>query len=136
MALLERGYKAAATTELERKVRELEERDKTAQTKLQFFEDAICTKSNLNFAERLNLISASQADDYRQRILKAMLAFKYLQKTETRDDIVDGFENPRERAARYQKMESYNAQIVQARACVDQSSGSQNSALHDDERVR
>ena len=33
MPLFERGYKAAATAELERSVRELEERNKTAQTK-------------------------------------------------------------------------------------------------------
>lgn len=38
-----------------------------------------------------------------------------MQRTETRDDIVDSFENPRERAARYQDMDSYNTQIAKER---------------------
>ena len=131
MQLFERGYKAAATAELERSVRDLEERDKTAQTKATFMEDAANTESNLNFAERINLISVTQADAYRERMLKAQLDFERMQRTETRDDIVDSFENPRERAARYQDMDSYNAQIAQerARANADKSGGEQSRII-------
>ena len=52
MPLLERGYKAAAATELERSIRDLEERDKEAQTKPDsvFMEDASKLKNNLDFA--------------------------------------------------------------------------------------
>ena len=76
MPLFERGYKAAATAELERSVRELEERNKTAQTKTDFMKDAASTESNLNFAERINLISTTQAEAYRERMLKAHLDFE------------------------------------------------------------
>lgn len=118
MALFEKGYKAAAIAELERSVRDLEERDKTAQTKPAFEKDAADTQSNLNFAERLNLINAVQAEAFRQRIQKAQIDFEHMQRTETRDDIVDSFENPRERAARYQDMDKYNAQIAAERANI------------------
>ncbi len=140
MPLFERGYKAAATAELERSVRELEERNKTAQTKTDFMKDAASTESNLNFAERINLISTTQAEAYRERMLKAHLDFERMQRTETRDDIVDSFENPRERAARYQDMDSYNAQIAQerAKANADKSNGEQSHTIsHEaDERTR
>jgi len=116
MALFEKGYKAAAIAEIERSVRDLEERDKTAQTKPAFEKDAADTQSNLNFAERLNLINAVQAEAFRQRVQKAQIDFERMQRTETRDDIVDSFENPRERAARYQDMDKYNAQIAAERA--------------------
>lgn len=140
MPLFERNYKAAATADLERSVRDLEERDKTAQTKPAFLKDAASVESNLNFAERLNLISVTQADAYRQRMLKAQLDFERMQRAETRDDIVDDFENPRERAARYQDMDSYNAQIAQerARANADKGNDSQSHTIsHEaDERTR
>ena len=116
MALFEKNYKAAAIAELERSVRDLEERDKTAQTKPAFEKDVADTQGNLNFAERLNLINAVQAEAFRQRVQKAQIEFERMQRTETRDDIVDSFENPRERAARYQDMDKYNAQIAAERA--------------------
>lgn len=115
MALFERNYRAAATAEFERSVRDLEERDKVAETKSVFQKDATDVQSNLNFAERINLVSTVQADAYRDRILKAHLAFDRMERTETRD-FVDDLENPRERSARYQNMDTYNAQIAQERA--------------------
>ena len=102
--------------------------------------DAASTESNLNFAERINLISTTQAEAYRERMLKAHLDFERMQRTETRDDIVDSFENPRERAARYQDMDSYNAQIAQerAKANTDKSNGEQSHTIsyEADERTR
>lgn len=115
MPLFERGYKAAATAELERSVRELEERNKIAQTKADFMKDAASTESNLNFAERINLISTTQAEAYRERKIQTSLAdFKRLERLETRD-IVNDFENPREIARRYYDMDSYNTQIAKER---------------------
>lgn len=118
MKLFEKDYKAAATSEFERSVRDLEERDKVAQTMpvSVFSKDKGEVQSNLNFAERLNLITTIQADTYRKRILKAQHDYEHMQRTETRDDIVDGFENPSEQAERFQDMESYTAQIAQERA--------------------
>lgn len=115
MALFEKNYKAAAVTELERSVRDLEERDKTAETKPVFQKDMSEAQSNLNFAERLNLVSAVQADTYRERMKKAHQNFERLERNETRD-IVNDLENPRERSARYQDMDMYHAQLAQERA--------------------
>ena len=140
MPLLERGYKAAAATELERSIRDLEERDKEAQTKPDsvFMEDASKLKNNLDFARQLNLISREQAAVYRERVKKAILEFEHIQRTETRDDMVDSFENPRERAARYQSMDSYTAQILRerAKANVDRQENEQEQAVgHEEEEL-
>lgn len=116
MPLFERNYRAAATAELERTLRELEEKDKIAQTKVDFDKEASLFQSNLTFAERLNLVTSVQADAMRERVLKAELGYRHSQRTETRDDIVDDIENPLERAKRYQSMEKYNAEIAKARA--------------------
>ena len=134
MALFERNYRAAATSELERSIRDLEERDKKAQTKPAFEKDVADIHSNLNFVERINLISATQAEAFRQRVLKAHLDFKHMQRTETRDDIVDSFENPRERTKRYQDMESYNAQITQNRikASTDSNDSEQSHTVRNE----
>lgn len=115
MPLFERNYRAAATAELERTLRELEERDKIAETKIDFDKEVFSFQSNLTFAERLNLITSVQSDIMRERVLKAEQEYRHIQRTETRDDIVDDFENPRERAARYQSMDEYNAEIARTR---------------------
>lgn len=115
MPLFERGYKAAATTELERKTRELEEKDKKAQTKEDFEDASRALNSNLNFAERINLISAEQAQSYRDRAKQATLDFERMQRLE-HDERTDDFENPRERTERYMKMDEAKAKIAQERA--------------------
>lgn len=115
MPLFERGYKAAAKTELERATREIEEKDKKAQTNTEFEKETDALNSNLNFAERLNLISSEQANEYRKRVEKAMLNFHRMQRMEN-EDIVDGFENPRETSARYMGMEEVQARIARERA--------------------
>lgn len=133
MALFERKYRAAATTELERSIRDIEERDKIAQTKNGFSWETADVQCNLNFAERLGLISAAQAEAYRQRVLQAQLDFANMQRTETRGDMVDSFENPRERAARYQGMDAYNARIAAERA---DSAAAQGTREPEEERER
>ena len=115
MPLFERGYKAAATAELERKARELEEKDKKAQTKEDFEDASRALHSNLNFAERINLVSAEQAQAYRDRVKQAAIDFERMQRLE-HDERTDDFENPRERTERYMKMEEAQAQIAQERA--------------------
>lgn len=68
MPLFEKGYRAAAKTELEREIRELEAKDKAAQTRTDFSESASGTQSNITFAQRLNLISEEQAQAMKKRI--------------------------------------------------------------------
>lgn len=140
MALFERNYRAAASAELERIIRELEDRDIKAQTKPDFDKNVADITSKLNFVERINLVSAKQAEAFRQRVLKAQLDFRHMQKTETRDDIVDSFENPRERSKRYQDMDSYNAQIAQEKikASTDRNDSGQSHTMtaESDERTK
>ena len=133
MALFEKNYKAAAVTDLERSVRDLEERDKTAETKPVFQKDMNEAQSNLNFAERLNLVSAVQADIYRERMQKAHQNFECLERNETMY-IVNDLENPRERSARYQDMDIYHAQLAQERAKVsaDKSDKEENHIVQKD----
>lgn len=113
MGLFERGYKAAATADLERSIRELEERNKIAMQKTNIAEETAEIRNNLNFAERLNLISAAQAEQYRERLE----LLRELQRKQN-EKVVDSIENPRERAARYQSLDSYNSRISQERANV------------------
>lgn len=115
MPLFERGYKASAQTELERKIREIEEKDKIAQTKADFTASLNSFESNLNFAERINLISAQQAELMRERAKKATMNYEKMERNEF-DTRVDDFENPRERASRYMKMEEAQAEISKARS--------------------
>lgn len=115
MPLLGYRYKAMASTELERDLQRIEEKDKKAQTKQEF--DLSCQNfnSNLNFAERINLISVQQADVMRERVRAAILKFEHMQRVEY-NDIVDDFENPRERTQRYMNMEEVQAEITREKA--------------------
>jgi len=115
LPLFENNYRAAATTELERDIRSLEERDKTAQTKPVFEQGSNAVNSNINFAERIELINADQADDYYKRVEQAQRRFENLERYETRE-IVNDTENPRERAHRYQSLDDYNSRIANERA--------------------
>ena len=78
------------------------------------YKAAIETEASL--IDERKSINAVQAEAFRQRVQKAQIDFERMQRTETRDDIIDSFENPRERAARYQDMDKYNAQIAAERA--------------------
>lgn len=113
MALFERGYQAAARSELDREVRELEDKDKVAQM-LNPEQAVASVTSNTDFAERIGLISEASAMQLRERVKKAQLDYERFQR-ETRD-VVNDYENPRERAARYQSMDKVHAQINAERA--------------------
>ena len=115
MGLFENHYKAAAVTELERATRELEERNKKAQTIQEVKDTAQSLNSNISFAEQIRLISAQQAEIYRDRVRRAEIEYYRLQRTE-HQEMVDGFENPRERSERFMKMEDAEAEIARNRA--------------------
>lgn len=128
-SLFERPYRAAATTELERSTREIEDRDKKAQTKENFHEAAANVTSNVDFAQKLNLISAEQAAAYKERVKKAAEEYERMQRTEHQEDIVDDFENPRERADRLMSMEEVQAEISRERA-AENAQQSQSQQTH------
>ena len=137
MRLFERNYKAAATTELERSIRELEERNKISENKVHFQKDMLDVQSNVNFAERIHLISMMQANIYRNRLQKAHSNFEHLERTETMT-VVNDFENPRERSMRCQSIETYNAQIIQEKekASIQQYGSHQRHAIQEERNTR
>lgn len=135
MPLFERGYKASAQTELERKIREIEEKDKIAQTKADFTASLNSFESNLNFAERINLISAQQAEEMRERAKKATMNYEKMERNEF-DTRIDDFENPRERASRYMKMEEAQAEISKARSEKESPEGKSSVQRTNDDMER
>ena len=125
MPLLESGYRAAAKTELERNIRELEAKDRAAQTQTEFQSGASAVQSNITFAQRLNLISQEQADAMEKRV-EAAVFHECTMRNESQER-VDDIENPRERAGRYFEMDNVNAEISRDRArteatCTNESS--------------
>lgn len=125
MPLLESGYRAAAKTELERNIRELEAKDRAAQTRTEFQSSASAVQSNITFAQRLNLISQEQADAMEKRVEAATL-FERTMRNESQER-VDDIENPRERAGRYFDMENVNAEISRERARAESTRRNESS---------
>jgi hypothetical protein len=125
MPLLESGYRAAAKTELERNIRELEAKDRAAQTRTEFQSSASAVQSNITFAQRLNLISQEQADAMEKRVEAATL-FERTMRNESQER-VDDIENPRERAGRYFDMENVNAEISRERARAESTRTNESS---------
>lgn len=113
MALVESRYKAAARAEIERDIRQLEERGKIKYAGI-MDSTRDSTFGNVDFSQRISLISDAQAKEYRSRIQAAEIERQKLERNETRD-IVNDFENPRERAARYQGLDQYNTEIRRER---------------------
>lgn len=117
MPLFESGYRAAAKTELEREIRELEAKDKAAQTRTDFSESASGIQSNITFAQRLNLISEEQAQAMKKRVETAIQQNQFMRNES--EERTDDFENPRERTERYFNMDSANAEINRERAAAE-----------------
>ena len=113
MALFENRYKAAAATEIERDLRRLEEKDKRAQSFQDYLNDHTATVSNIGFAERIDLISSEQAASFRERAAAAK--FELFERMESRI-VVNDFENPLERALRFQSMDECAAKIESERS--------------------
>lgn len=137
MALLENDYRAAAIAELERDVRRIEEKDKIAQTKEEIREDTTGIQTNIEFAQRLNLITQQQAEAYKKRVREAV-GFNDLMRREM-EDITDDFENPRERVKRFQNMDEVMGEIRREKE-YDRNCSTTNGTAHtvpsEDERVR
>lgn len=86
-SLFERAYRAAAKTELERATRELEDRNKRSQSKKDFEDSQMAVSSNVDFAERINIISEEQAASYRRRIKKAAEERERSEEPEWQEDV-------------------------------------------------
>ena len=129
MPLLEGGYRAAAKTELERNIRELEAKDRTAQTRTEFQSGASAVQSNITFAQRLNLISQEQADAMEKRV-EAAVYYERTMRNESQER-VDDIENPRERAGRYFDMDNVNAEISRERARAEAARTNEGSPIRE-----
>ena len=131
MPLFERGYRAAAKTELERDMREIEERNKTAQTKTDFEQATTTMGSNINFAERLNLISAKEAASYRKRLKEANQEMNRAERAEAEGKVRESDM----KADGYMTMDEYKLEIEKERAedaaQKNQAERVQNSHSHD-----
>lgn len=112
MPLFERGYRAAAKTELERDMREIEDRDKKAQTKTDFEQATTTMGSNINFAERLNLISAKEAAAYRKRLKDVAQEVNRAERAESEGKVRESDM----KADGYMTMDEYKLEIEKDRA--------------------
>ena len=88
MPLFENGSKKAARTELERAIREIEEKNKRTLVEQELNRKIEALNSNINFAEKLNLIAADKADHYRQRLKQIVLEFERMQDREL-ENLID-----------------------------------------------
>lgn len=129
MPLLERGYRAAASADLERSIRKLKERNSVAQGKSAFDKGVEEVQNNLNFAERVKLITAMEAQTYRQRLLHLQREFERIQEAEMRDNSADGIESSHERAARHRRMDDYNSRILRDRERAEGRSDGERQAM-------
>lgn len=138
MSLFERGYRAAAKTELEHNLREIEERNKNAQTKASEQETAAITfDSNVTFAQKCGLISEQEAAKYRKR-LEAARSHEELARTQT-EEIVDGYSNPYEQGVERFTMEEAQAYVdreAAAERAKESGDGHQNTSRDEPERTQ
>ena len=130
MALFDGKYKTAAATEIERNIRRLKDMGFLEQVKNSGIKyDAVTADigTQIRFAKRIDLITAKQRDEYVSRIIQAQKDYDRLQREEIRD-IVDGFENPRERAARYLSKDEWAGHVQAAKEQAAQNiSGNANT---------
>lgn len=108
MSLFERSYRAAAKTELERNLMEIEEQ-KSQKEAAEQEAAAITFDSNVTFAQKCGLISAQEAVKYRKR-LEAVRNHEELARTQT-EEIVDGYCNPYEQGVERFTMEEAQAYV-------------------------
>jgi len=119
MPLLENQDRAAATTVFEREIRRIEERDKQAQTIKNTVNDIHDTSQNessiassIAYANHINILKSEQAEEKRLKRSKDRINFERNESL----DVVNDYENPRERARRYQDMDSFAAKIAAERS--------------------
>lgn len=116
MQNFEYDYKVMAQSELDREIREIEERKKKLIRESNIKKDVDMINGKINFAECINLINTTQGENYRKRLEKAIREFEIMQRNEYQSNVVDDFENPHERTLRYFNMEKINADISSKRA--------------------
>lgn len=114
MPIFERGFRTAAKTELERVVRQLEERNKKELAKKEFYKAVETLDANIVFAEKIELISGEEAEAYRERVEQANREYKRIHEVEN-SFVADGYENPTERSQRCMDMEEAKREIAQQR---------------------
>lgn len=128
MGLFE-NYKVNARAELERDLRKLEEKGQpqNEEERQQFLNCG----ANVEFAQRIQLINQQQARELMRRLQEAQVTarVKELYRTEY-ESRTDSFENPRERAERYQTMDSINAEIQKERAQASADRSNQQNVTH------
>ena len=83
MPIFAREYKSNAKTELERAIRELEEKKKKAREQREREKDAERVNASIDFAEKLLLISAAEAIAYHLRVEEALRELETALTTET-----------------------------------------------------
>ncbi len=139
MPFFERGYRAAAKTELERAARELEERNKTVQTRANGQETAAITfDNNVSFAQQIGLISAQEAAAYRKRVQAAKELKDQEEHARQTEEIVDGFSNPHEQAIERFTMEEAQAYVdaEKAREAAKEMNEPKENRSHSEEMER
>ncbi|MCL2321820.1 MAG: hypothetical protein FWC47_06915 [Oscillospiraceae bacterium] len=137
MGITERNYEAMASDELEMYLQGFEKRNKQKVTKLKNEQDFNTVMSNIDFAQRLQLINEIQANMYRMRAQNARLDFEKLERNETRD-IVDDFENPREHTKRLQTLDECKSAIAEERkkSSVNEKKKEQSQNTEQDEFLK
>jgi len=110
MTSSERDYRIATKSAIESSIKELEERNKRLQTMQQVERSIASINNNIAFAQKLKLIDSPQVYEYQRRLVQIQKDFEELQRTEILDAVND-YENHRERATRFSKMDTYNADI-------------------------
>ena len=114
MPIQERKYHSAAETEFDKNIRDLDERN----TKAQKFNPQEDDKSVFSDAESANEAVFIDPFKSRKHSERAQAEFELLEKTETRN-IVDDFENPRERNSKLRTLDEYKREINIQRAKRD-----------------
>ena len=99
------NYQKEADLELERTISNLERQKASID-----MNELAKYNANLQFAQRLNLISLKQARAYHKRVSDLL----YTMRTQT-GIIDDGYENPLEREIRYSSMDQLKADIERTR---------------------
>ena len=98
-------FKKNASLELEKDISKLE-----SQRELPDNDDTTRINANVQFAQRINLISLEKAREYRKRLND----LEYTRRTQT-GIIDDDYENPLEKGVRYSSMEALKEEITHER---------------------
>lgn len=120
MPLFARGYKVTTRAELERRIKDIEEKSKKAKADEGFDKAVESLYANIEFAATLNLISLEQEIECKKRIKKAVLEqeswVREHERKVTNDNIVNRKTISDERSARCMSMDEVRKKIEQEKA--------------------